>query len=38
MDVKQIADIGNRRLTDIERANVQEAFQSALHIRESQLS
>lgn len=38
MDVKQIADISNRRLTDIERANVQEAFQAALQIRESQLS
>ena len=38
MDVKQIADISNRRLTDIERADVQEAFQAALHIRESQLS
>lgn len=38
MNVKQIADIGNRRLTDIERADVQEAFQAALHIRESQLS
>ena len=38
MDVRQIADIGNRRLTDIERSNVQEAFQAALQIRESQLS
>jgi len=38
MTVNQIADIGNRRLSDVERANVEDAFKEALHQRETQLT
>ena len=38
MHVSQIADIGNKRLSDIERSNVENAFKEALQQREDQLS
>ena len=38
MTVNQIADIGNKRLTDIERSNVEDAFKQALTTREQQLT
>jgi hypothetical protein len=38
MSVNQIADIGNRRLTDLERSNVEDAFKLALTKREEQLT
>jgi hypothetical protein len=38
MTVNQIADIGNRRLTDLERSNVEDAFKLALTKREEQLT
>ena len=38
MHVSQIADVGNRRLNDIERSNVENAFKEALQQREAQLS
>lgn len=38
MTVNQIADIGNKRLTDVERSNVEDAFKCALQQRESQLT
>jgi hypothetical protein len=38
MHVSQIADIGNRRLSDVERDDIQSAFQEALKLREKQLS
>tara|TARA_R100000988_G_scaffold78045_1_gene41932 strand:+ start:527 stop:2356 length:1830 start_codon:yes stop_codon:yes gene_type:complete len=38
MNVDQIADIGNRRLDDIERSTVQEAFSYALQKRTQQLN
>lgn len=38
MHVSQIADVGNRRLNDVERSNVEHAFKEALQQRESQLS
>jgi len=38
MHVSQIADVGNRRLNDIERSDVEQAFSAALQQRESQLS
>lgn len=38
MNVDQIADIGNKRLSDVERSNVEYAFKSALQERENQLS
>lgn len=38
MTVNQIADIGNRRLSDFERFNVENAFRLALTKREEQLT
>ncbi len=38
MTVNQIADIGNRRLNDLERSNVEDAFKLALTKREEQLT
>ena len=38
MTVNQIADIGNRRLDDLERSNVEDAFKLALTKREEQLT
>jgi hypothetical protein len=38
MHVSQIADVGNRRLNDSERADVEDAFKLALQQRESELS
>jgi hypothetical protein len=38
MNVDQIADIGNKRLNDVERSNVENAFKQALQQRESQLN
>ena len=38
MTVRQIADIGNRRLSDLERSNVEDAFRLALTKREEQLA
>ena len=38
MTVNQIADIGNRRLSDFERSNVEDAFKLALTKREEQLT
>ena len=38
MTVNQIADVGNKRLTDVERSNVEDAFKVALQQRESQLT
>jgi len=38
MHVSQMADIGNRRLSDVERDEIQSAFQEALKLREKQLS
>ena len=38
MTVAQIADIGNKRLTDLERSNVEDAFKVALTKREEQLT
>ena len=38
MNVNQIADVGNRRLDDIERHDVQEAFSYALQKRTQQLN
>ena len=38
MHVSQIADVGNRRLNDIERNDIEQAFSVALQQRESQLS
>ena len=38
MVVSQIADIGNRRLDDSERSDVQDAFKQSLQLREKQLS
>ena len=37
MSVVQIADVGNKRLDDVERSNVEHAFKEALHVREEQL-
>ena len=37
MNVAQIADVGNARLNDIEREDVQEAFSNALQKRTEQL-
>jgi hypothetical protein len=36
--VSQIADVGNRRLNDVERSNVEHAFKEALQQRDAQLS
>ena len=38
MTVNQIADISNRRLSPVEHDNVQDAFKTALTLREEQLS
>jgi hypothetical protein len=38
MHVSQIADVGNKRLNDSERADVEDAFKLALQQRESELS
>ena len=38
MTVNQIADIGNKRLSDVERSTVEDAFKKALQQREKQLS
>ncbi len=38
MTVNQIADIGNRRLSDLERSNVEDAFKLALTKREEELT
>ena len=38
MHVSQIADIGNRHLSDVERDAIQSTFQEALKLREKQLS
>tara|TARA_R100000734_G_C3318676_1_gene113125 strand:+ start:3628 stop:5412 length:1785 start_codon:yes stop_codon:yes gene_type:complete len=38
MTVNQIADIGNRRLSDFERSNVEDAFKLALTKREEELT
>ena len=38
MHVSQIADIGNKRLDDVERSDVENAFRQALQQREDQLS
>jgi len=38
MTVNQIADIGNRRLLEVERSNVEDAFKLALTKREEQLT
>lgn len=38
MNVDQIADIGNKRLNDVERSNVEQTFKQALQQREDQLS
>ena len=38
MHVSQIADVGNKRLNDVERSNVEHAFKEALQQRDAQLS
>ena len=38
MNVDQIADIGNKRLNDVERSSVEQTFKQALQQREDQLS
>jgi hypothetical protein len=38
MSVTQIADVGNARLDDVQRSNVEDAFKKALQEREKQLT